>query len=488
MLQEFPQILIYHFSSTPSISVLDSVMRTGRKIKLDGGCGFCYLLYYQQAVFMKANDIWQTALGELQLQVTEANYRTWLKETKGLFYHSDRFVVGVPNAFISEWLEQRLKPVIEKTLARIAGHALEVQFQVYPGAEEGIPSDYRFQDRPKFNPKYTFSSFIVGSSNRLAHAAALGVAEKPGTSYNPLFIYGGVGLGKTHLLHAIGHVVIKTIPQVIYVTAEQFTNELILGIRERRTEDFRNKYRGVDVLLIDDIQFIAGKEQTQEALFHTFNVLHNANSQIVLSSDRSPRALPLLEERLRSRFEWGLITDIQPPDLETRVAILEAKAEEQKAKIPSEVLYFIARRIPSNIRELEGALNHLIAYAEMAGSPPTPELAAQALTEIATIDAKQRLTPELIINTVAKYYKLDPDTIRGKRRDKPIVLARQIAMYLLREETQCPWTEIGRELGGKDHSTVLHGYEKITGEIEANYALYQEVLQIRELLYSKASG
>jgi chromosomal replication initiator protein len=429
-----------------------------------------------------ASEIWQSALEQLQHQVSPLNYDTWLKDTVGLSYQEDQLVVGVSSAFALECLERNLRPLIQKTLAKRMGHPLEVQFRVYQEVEASAPYPWY---RPQFNPKYTFSSFVVGSSNRLAHAAALGVAERPGTSYNPLFIYGGVGLGKTHLLHAIGHLVLQMPINVIYVTAEQFTNEFIAGLRERRIEDFDNKYRSVDMLLIDDVQFFAGKQETQEKLFHTFNDLHNANRQIVLSSDRAPRALSLLEDRLRSRFEWGLIADIQPPDLETRVAILQAKAEEQQTEIPQEVLYFIARHIPSNIRELEGALNRVAAYAKMNRCAPTPQLASQALTEITAADFKQALTPELVITTVAEHFKLDPETLRGKRRDKPISFARQVAMYLLREETQCTWTEIGRELGGKDHKAALYGHRKIAAEIDANYALHREILQIKELLYSK---
>ena len=429
-----------------------------------------------------AREIWQAALEQLQRQVSLLNYETWLKDTVGLSCHEDQLVVGVSSTFAVECLDRDLKPLIKKTLAKSTGRPLEVQFRVYQEVEGGAPYPWH---RPTFNPKYTFSSFVVGSSNRLAHAAALGVAERAGTSHNPLFIYGGVGLGKTHLLHAIGHMVLQIPIRVIYVTAEQFTNEFIAGLRERRIEDFDNKYRSVDMLLIDDVQFFAGKQETQEKLFHTFNDLHNANRQIVLSSDRPPRALSLLEDRLRSRFEWGLIADIQPPDLETRVAILQAKAEQQQAELPLEVLYFIARHVPSNIRELEGALNRLAAYAKLTHSTPTPQLASQVLTGITAADFKQALTPELIINTVAEHFKLDPDTLRGKRRDKPIALARHVAMYLLREETQCTWSEIGRELGGKDHKAALYGHHKMATEIDANYALHREVLQIKELLYSK---
>lgn len=439
-----------------------------------------------------ATEIWQAALQELQLKVTSANYQSWLKNTVGLAYRDNCFVVGVPSAFVTEWLQKRLDPLIEKTLIGITGQPLEVQFQVYQGdGSEGInslapsPSNQRFSP-PKFNRRYTFSSFIVGTCNRLAHAAALGVAENPGSSYNPLFIYSGVGLGKTHLLHAIGWVGLRSCPRVIYVTAEQFTNEFISAIRERKTEEFRNKYRSVDVLLLDDIQFIAGKEQTQEGLFHTFNDLHNANRQIVISCDRSPKSLTLLEDRLRSRFEWGLIVDMQPPDIETRLAILQVKAEEQKTGVPPEVLHFIARRIQRNIRELEGALNRVLAYSRLTKSALTTDLATQALAEITTDVYKRTLTPEVILNVVAKFFGLPVESLQEKRRDKPVSLARQMAMYLLREELQCSWTQIGKELGGRDHSTILHGYQKIATEVNADPALRRDLLDIRERLYSKA--
>ena len=433
-----------------------------------------------------AKEVWQAALGELQIEVSAPMYRTYLKDTVGLSYHGDQFIVAVASTFTLEGLDRNLKPLVKKTLHRITGQSLDVQFQVYQERAPSPATAYPW-GQPKFNPRYTFSSFIVGGSNRLAHAAALGVAEKPGASYNPLFIYGGVGLGKTHLLHAIGHVALRVTSKVIYVTAEQFTNEFIAGLRERRIEDFDNKYRNIDILLIDDVHFFAGKQETQEKLFHTFNDLHNANRQIVLSSDRPPKALALLEDRLRSRFEWGLIADIQPPDLETRVAILQAKAEEQRAKVSPEVAYLIARRIPSNIRELEGALNRVVAYAQLTHSILTPELATQALTEVTAMDFKRTLTPELIISMVAEHFELDPEIVRGKRRDRPISLARQVAMYLLREELQCGWTEIGRELGGKDHKAAVYGHHKIASEVDANYALHRELLQIKDRLYSQST-
>jgi len=445
-----------------------------------------------------AAEIWKAALDELQGKVSPANYQTWLKNTVGLTYSDSCFTVGVSSSFVTESLEKRLHPLIEKTLIGITGKPLSVQFQVHlgNGDEEltppvpSTPSSTNYKQRtgaPKLNRKYTFSSFIVGSSNRLAHAAALGVAENPGNSYNPLFVYSGVGLGKTHLLHAIGWEAIRVRPRVMYVTAEQFTNEFISAIRERRSEDFRDKYRSVDVLLLDDIQFIAGKEQTQEGLFHTFNALHTGNSQIVISCDRPPKSLTLLEDRLRSRFEWGLIVDMQPPDLETRIAILQTKAEEQKTGAPPEVLNFIARRIQKNIRELEGALNRVMAYARLTKSPLTVELATQALADISSDAHKRTLTPAVILNVAATFFNIPPETLQGKRRDKTSSQARQIAMYLLREELQCSWTQIGRELGGRDHSTILHGYHKISDEINTDHGLRRDLLEIRENLYSRSA-
>jgi chromosomal replication initiator protein len=442
-----------------------------------------------------ASDIWKEALEELRSKVSTANYQTWLKNTIGLTYSDNCFTVGVPSSFVTEALEKRLYPLIEKTLISLTGKPLKVQFQVHlgdssvelapPVLTESSSSKQR-TTAPKLNRRYTFSSFIVGSSNRLAHAAALGVAENPGNSYNPLFIYSGAGLGKTHLLHAIGWIALKSCPKVMYVTAEQFTNEFISAIRERRSEEFRGKYRNVDVLLLDDIQFIAGKEQTQEGLFHTFNDLHTANSQIVISCDRPPKSLTLLEDRLRSRFEWGLIVDMQPPDLETRIAILQTKAQEQKTTVPPDVLNFIARRIQKNIRELEGSLNRVLAYARLTKSPLTAELATQALAEITSDSHRRTLSSEAILNVVASFFGVPRATLQGQRRDKNSSLARQMAMYLLREELQCSWTQIGRELGNRDHSTILHGYHKIAEEVNADHELRRDLLEIRETLYTKS--
>ncbi|MDO8670279.1 MAG: chromosomal replication initiator protein DnaA [Dehalococcoidia bacterium] len=459
-----------------------------------------------------AKQIWQTALGELQLQVNRANFNTWLKDTSVVSHEDNLFVIGAPTAFAQEWLESRMKSLVKKTLIGIMDQSVDVRFVVAPAKrreKEAIgnanteaalqqevfqmtsPVEPKNGNGPVFslNPKYTFNTFIVGSSNRLAHAAALAAAERLGHSYNPLFIYGGVGLGKTHLMHAIGHLAKRQTAQIIYVSSEQFTNEFINAIRERRNEEFRAKYRSADLLLIDDIQFIAGKEQTQEEFFHTFNDLHSANRQIVVSSDRPPKSLPLLEDRLRSRFEWGLITDIQAPDFETRVAILRSKAEAQGAGVSPAVLDLIAQRVQSNIRELEGFLNRVVAYARLHGLPMTPEVAAVALEEIQAGGGRRKyVSPRHIVETVAGYFHLDLEQLTGPKRDRDIARPRQIAMFIMREETKASLGEIGYQLGGRDHTTILHGYGKIANEINTDARLRREILEIKELVLSSGNG
>ncbi len=451
---------------------------------------------------ISAADLWRSVLEELQHKVSSSNYQTWLKNTIGLSQRDHCLIVGVPSTFITESLEKRLHPLIEQTLSNVAGQPLKVQFQVHLGGESEdmippVPSSSSRVISPsasvngiisptKLNRRYTFSSFIAGSSNRLAHAASLGVAENPGGSYNPLFIYGGVGLGKTHLLHAVGWEVLRSCPRTMYVTAEQFTNEFISAIKEGKPENFRNKFRSADVLLFDDAQFIAGKEQTQEALFHTFNDLHNEGKQIIISCDRPPKSLTLLEDRLRSRFEWGLIVDMQPPDLETRLAILQAKAEDQKTIVPPEVLELIARRSQKNIRELEGSLNRVLAYSKLTKTPLTVDLAMQALTDISADTHRRSLNAQSIINAVSNHYGVPVEALQGSRRDKLTSISRQMAMYLLREELQCSWTHIGRELGGRDHSTILYGYQRITTDVNTDPAIRRDLLDIREKLYTKA--
>gem|GEM_PF-167910 len=335
---------------------------------------------------------------------------------------------------------------------------------------------------PRLNPRYTFSTFIVGSGNQLAHAASQAVADTPGRAYNPLFLYGGVGLGKTHLLHAIGHTALARNLIVLYVSSETFTNEIVNAIRYRTTEEFRAKYRSVDVLLVDDIQFIAGKDSTEEEFFHTFNSLYESSKQIVICSDRPPKAIVSLEERLRSRFEWGLIADIQPPDLETRVAILRAKSDVMGRHVPDEVIDYLASRVQSNIRELEGSFNRLLAMTQLQGLPLTLETAKAALNNLASDGHQKRVSIDEILDAVSEYYRIPREDLCGKQRDKHIVVPRQVAMFLMRQETQASLLEIGHALGGRDHSTVLHGCEKIAREVNDNTTLRKEVNAIRQQL------
>ncbi|MBI4302373.1 MAG: chromosomal replication initiator protein DnaA [Chloroflexi bacterium] len=443
----------------------------------------------EKATERTPKDIWQATLGQLQLMVTRPNYDTWLKDTVPLGYENNVFVVGAATTFATEYLEKRLKSLIKKSLTSVMGQPTEVRIILSSGdgrlREDKGKSPY---PSPRLNPKYTFDAFIVGSCNRLVYAAAWAVTEKPGVNYNPLFIYGASGLGKTHILHAIGHRALAQGLRVIYVSSEQFTNEFIQAIREKKNEEFRGKYRSADFLLIDDIHFIAGKEQTQEEFFHTFNELHSAHHQIALTSDRTPKALPILEERLRSRFEWGLIADLQPPDWETRLAILHAKAEEQKMALPGEVMELIARRFQSNIRQLEGAINRVIAFARLTRTPLTLETASRALEDIGGPRSQRKVSsPAKIIDAVAEHFGLDPEDLKGKQRRQPLAHARHIAMYLLREEGQLSLSAIGDELGGRDHSTVLHGCDKISQELESNGVLRSALIVIREHLNAEGT-
>jgi len=451
---------------------------------------------------MKADEIWQAALGELQLEMTRATFETWVKPTSLMSYEDGRFAVAVPNAYAQEWLQNRLLSTVKRVLTGITGRSVEVKFVVWNKEEQKEPvtllngMDQNSQPNGNgyangraplangLNPRYIFDTFVVGNSNRLAHAACQAVAEKPAAQYNPLFLYGGVGLGKTHLLHAIGHVAAANGLHVLYVSSEEFTNELINAIRAQNTSAFRDKYRTIDVLLVDDIQFIAGKESTQEEFFHTFNALHGNGKQIVMTSDRPPKALITLEDRLRSRFEWGLIADIQAPDLETRQAILRDKAESHGTAIPDNVLDLIARQVQSNIRELEGALNRVLAYARLTGSPLTPELAASALADLMVRPTTVTLD-ELII-TVADFYSISRDDLLGRGRNKELAHPRQVVMYLAREELHLTLPQIGESLGGRDHTTVIYGVEKITQSIDSDDTIRREVLAIRERLYNRS--
>lgn len=430
-----------------------------------------------------AQEIWETALGELQLQVTKTNYRTWLEKTAGLSYQGNQFVVGVPNTFVAEYLDQNQRSLIEKTLIGLTHPGIEVHFQVSPRKETAAT---RQTIHPCFHSKYTFDSFVVSNCNRLAYDAARSVAEKPGGNYNPLFIYGGVGLGKTHLLQASYHLAQANNIKVLYVSAEQFTNEFITALREKNTDDFRSKYRSVDMLLIDDIQFISGKEQTGESFFHTFNELHNTNRQIVITSDRPPKSLPLLGNRLCSRLEWGLIADIQPPDFATRLAILQAKAEQLEVKVTLDVLEFIAHRIQQNIRELEGSLNRAIAYAKLFEAILTPELAARAVQDIAGQEAEAAtITPNLVMEMVAERFQLTLADLRSQKRDRVTALARQAAMYLLKQTTNYTLAQIGLEMGNRNHATVIHACQKIANVMDNDPYLRRKILDIQQGLYLK---
>jgi len=450
---------------------------------------------------LNLKELWQGALGEIQLGLTRANYDTWFKDTTIISEEDDVYCIGVPNAFAREWLENKFRPQVRQALQHLVGRTVDVRFVTSSGAgrpapparqsgggavQNTAPAREPNVAAALLNPKYTFASFVVGSNNRLAHAAALSVAERPGHSYNPLFVYGGSGLGKTHLMHGIGHAVVTRHPKkrVAYATSEKFTNEFINSIRGQKGEEFRERYRRIDVLLIDDIQFIAGKEGTQEEFFHTFNAIHEEGKQIVLSSDRPPKAIPQLEDRLRSRFEWGLIADISAPDLETRTAILRAKAENQHVAVPPAVIDFLAQRIVSNIRELEGALTRIVAYATLNAVPVTTELAQNMLQNILYNPRRQSLSPDRIVEIVARYYGVPTEQLRGKARDKQIVLPRQVAMYLMREETEAPLMRIGEALGGRDHSTVLHGCDKIEREMAESDDFRRDISALRELLYS----
>lgn len=440
-----------------------------------------------------SQQIWETALGSLRVQVTPANYNTWLKNTVGLSYESGLFIVGVPHAFGVEWLQKRLHSLIRRTLIEITGHDLEVEFQVIsalPPIEKArdmsaLPRSDSIQIcSGLLNPRYTFETFTVGNSNRLAYTAAREASETPGQSYNPLFIYGGPGIGKTHLLHAIGHACQAKRFRFAYLSAEKFTSEYIEAIQERQIKDFRQRYRDVDTLLLDDLNFLCGKEKTEETFFHTFNELHNASHQIVVTCDCQPKSLPLIKERLRSRLEWGLVVSIQPPERETRMAILINKAAQICPNIPQEILELICQQAGPSVRELEGCLNQVVATTRVMGVPLTPDFASDILSKRDNeVQATPAITDEKILALVAEHFEISEDALAGRERNSRITQARQVAIFILREETNLPLTEIGRLLGNRDHSTVIYGYKKILQGIEQDTQLHQMVLSIKESLH-----
>ena len=443
----------------------------------------------------KAKQVWQTALGELQMQITRATFETWVKDSRVLSYEDGEFIIGVHSAFAKDWLENRLLSTIKRTLTKVMGRSVGVSFVVWSPLEETANPGPLWkraarQDKPRetLNPRHTFDQFVVGSGNQLAYAASRAVADNPATAYNPLFIYGGVGLGKTHLLHAVGNHSHRQGSNVRYVSSEDFTNDLINSIRTQTTVEFRERYRSLDVLLIDDIQFIAGKESTQEEFFHTFNTLYAYGRQIVITSDRAPKSILTLEDRLRSRFEGGLIADIQPPPLETRIAILRFKAESQPVPTPNEVLTLIAQQVQNNVRELEGALNRVVAHAVLMQMPLTRDMAQAVLEDYRP--RKGDFTPQYVVEQVAEFYGVELDDITGRSRNRRVVRPRQVCMYLSREETKASLPQIGLSLGDRDHTTVLYGYEKIATLIEEDPQLRSDVMTIRERLYGngKRSG
>jgi len=438
-------------------------------------------------------EIWEIALGEIQVQVSKTNYRTWFSKTSGLSFQENRFTIGVPHTFAAEYLEKNQRALIEKVLTGLTSPEVSISFQVSgnghgpPHAEAVLPTPP--PNFTRINPRYSFENFIEGGNNRLARAAALAVSENPGHVFNPLFIYSGSGLGKTHLLHSIGSAATFRKVNVICTSAEQFTNEFVAALRERSTEEFRNKYRSIGMLLVDDIHFISGKEQTEESFFHTFNALHNTNRQIVMTSDRPPRSMPLLEERLRTRFEGGLTVDIQPPDYETRLAILRSKASGSGVNIPPEVFEMIGRGAQSNVRALEGLLNRVVAYARLLKVTPTVDIAARALDDVASKATRPReITPSFIIDTVAGCFQTTREALLGRERDKETALARRLAMYVMRQETNCSLSQIGQELGRRDAAAVTTACKKVTADLEESPYLKRKYGEVRQQLHQGDSA
>lgn len=461
---------------------------------------------------MNTHELWQAVLGELELTISKPNFTTWFKNTSIVCIEAGEAVICVPNTFTRAWLERKYHTALVKALQNLTN--LDVRRVSYrvdthmpggaPVVQEVVPDRLggaqrdgalgtssqktstatRETEYQGLNPRYTFNNFVVGKGNELAHAAAQAVAQKSGTVYNPLFVYGGVGLGKTHLLQAIGHQVLSQNPRarILYVTCERFTNEFIHSVRSGRAKEFKDTYRTVDVFLIDDIQFITGKEGTQEEFFHTFNALHQNNKQIVLSSDRQPKAIPALEHRLLSRFEWGMLVDISSPDFETRVAILDNKCHEKNFLLPRDILFHLANTIQSNIRELEGALNKIIAFHQFKNLAPTIETVKPLLSGFGQVGGRQSLSPRQVIQVVAQYFDVQHDDLLGKSREKRLAFPRQIIMYIMREELKSSYPAIGNELGGRDHTTAMHAYSKISRELENNERFRQDFENIRQRL------
>lgn len=446
---------------------------------------------------MTNQQLWQAILGNIELSLPKPNFNTWFKSTSIIERGENTMVVGVPSAFIKEWLEKKYHPEIIKALKTLAPEIKEIKYQIVSPAfvpsiapKEVARTVSTAAKKPdnsnqSLNPKYTFETFIVGSHNQLAHAASQAVSKKPGQAYNPLFIYGGVGLGKTHLMQAVGNEVLKKNPEakILYVTSERFTNEFVGALSQGKADQFKSIYRNVDVLLVDDIQFLAGKEGTQEEFFHNFNALHQNNKQVVMTSDRLPKEIPAIEDRLVSRFEWGMIADIATPDLETRMAILRTKCKEKNYNIEPEILQFIAETIQSNIRELEGALNRLVVYCQLNNTRPTLDQVKNILVSVITPPKKRGVSAKKIIEVVSDFYNVSPEDLLKQSRKKEYVNPRQIAMYIIRKELETSLPSIGEFFGGRDHTTVIHAIDKIDRLAKEKSSLRQEIDLIKDRIY-----
>jgi chromosomal replication initiator protein len=450
-------------------------------------------------VSTEVEAVWQRCVTDVQARLTTPASRAWFDDTEAIALSHDAITLRAPNSFAKEWLEQRYGNLLADALRRASGRDLRVEILTAPpgsSARFAIPApmppvEVRGpDDSPALNPRYAFETFVIGASNRFAHAAAMAVAEAPASAYNPLFIYGGAGLGKTHLLHAIGKHSVDMYPhlRVKYVSSETFTNDFINAIKDDRTEAFQRRYRESDILLVDDIQFLENKERTQEEFFHTFNALHNANRQIVMSSDRPPKKIATLEDRLRSRFEWGLITDIQPPDLETRIAILKKLADMDHLTVAADVLTYIASRVQSNIRELEGALIRVIAYASLNQTTVTLDLAEEVLGNLFPMSGAEPVRTDTILSEVASYFGVTIDDLKSQNRSRPIVQARQIAMYLLRDLTELSLPKIGEVFGGRDHTTVLHAHQKMVGLLGEKRQIYYQIQDLTSRIRNRTGG
>ncbi|MAF13498.1 MAG: chromosomal replication initiator protein DnaA [Parcubacteria group bacterium] len=451
---------------------------------------------------MEEQKIWQAALGELELTLSRANFTTWFKNTFIYTYNSENITIGVPNTFTKAWLEKKYHSAILKALQKITDNQVKViTYQVetkgknqadiiIKKAEEKIAKTF-VAETPRINEfglnkRYGFNNFVIGKGNELAQAASIAISEKPGAVYNPLFIYGGVGLGKTHLAQAIGNKILESSPnkRVLYVSCEKFTNDFIKSISTNKVDKFKNIYRSADVWLVDDVQFLAGKESTQEEFFHTFNALHQNNKQVVMTADRAPKAIPAMESRLISRFEWGMIADISAPDLETRAAILKAKCKEKNCQLDEETIAYVATNVQNNVRELEGALNKIIAYHQLNGTAPILENVKKILSSIYSAQRKKSVTPKQIINIVAEFFDIKIDDLLGSCRKKNLAVPRQIVMYLMRVELKSSFPSIGQEIGNRDHTTAMHAHLKITKILDEDEKINQDVKLIKERLYN----